>query len=82
MEGKLTFRKEKSTRLSLSLVFNLPPLSNIYIYVKQQLAMFYEHLNIYIHTKDKQLPTRGFVCNIKIGSCTLRIKSAQYVIHG
>jgi len=27
--------------------------------------MFYEHLNIYIHVKDKQLPTRGFIFHIK-----------------
>jgi hypothetical protein len=27
----------------------------MYIYVKQQLVMFYEHLNVYIHIKDKQL---------------------------
>jgi len=31
MEAKLTIGKVKSTRLSLSLVFNLPPLSNIYM---------------------------------------------------
>jgi len=34
--------------------------------VKQQLVMFYEHLNVYIHIIDKQLPTRGFIVHIKI----------------
>jgi len=38
--------------------------------------MFYEHLNIYIHIKDQELPTRGFIFHIKTCSCIFRVKSS------
>ena len=79
---KVDFSKTEVNAFIVEFSLSIPPVTNMYIYVKQQLVMFYEHLNVYIHIKDKQLPTRGFLFHIKACSCIFRVKSPQYVIHG
>ena len=81
-EREVDYWKSEVNAFIVELSVSIPPVSNMYIYVKQKSVMFYEHLNVYIHIKDKQLPTRGFIFHIKACSCIFRVKSPQYVIHG